>query len=67
MGITLAQWDEEAKTLTPNNAQKVADAIRTLESTVAIKEQFGWTGLFALKYTYQARADRGLIREQEKW
>lgn len=61
MGITLKEWDNKTKELTEDNAQKVADAIRTLEHCEAIKEQFGWTGLFALQYTYQSRAD-GYLR-----
>lgn len=51
MGITLKEWEDHFKALTPERRAELRLAIDALENDPAFKEHFDWTGLFALKYS----------------
>ncbi len=58
-GKTLGDWDKHFNGLTGERRVELAQALLTLESDPMLKAEFGWTCLFALKYSmdYQTCVD----------
>ena len=54
MAITVSKWEEHFKTLSHERRKELKTALRTLESDPVFKEQFGWTGLFSLAYSFDS-------------
>ena len=55
--MTLAEWDAAAAKLSKKDATKLLAALDKLATWDDLKKEFGWTGLFALRWTLQARID----------
>jgi hypothetical protein len=51
MGLTIAKWEEHFKDLDQSHLENLLNSVEVLESDPVFKEQYGWTGLFALKYS----------------
>ena len=65
MAITLKKWEETFEELPRERLNQLSKAIKTLESDSTFKEQFGWTGLFALKWSLDFVHDRKMRNEAQ--
>lgn len=51
MGITIGKWEEHFETLDQAHLEDLLKAVEILETDPVFKEQYGWTGLFSLKFS----------------
>ena len=53
--MTWAEWDLEIASMTVEQAEEHLNAIETLAKWPAFKEEFDWTGFYALRHALQYR------------
>jgi len=60
---TLEEWGEHFGELDGNRREELRKALEALEADPMMKKEFGWSGLFALKWDLQPQA--GVTNEEK--